>query len=130
MQSNGITSMTGGTTDMQLVPANVTVGGAGQVNASQVTLFGASNASADGSAVSRTSKAEKSSSGGGAGMCDEKTVEYLRDLIAEKRTIETNTNNNHSGTDDNNSGTSKSIVLRLLEQGKTHISAQNRLKKF
>ena len=126
MQSNGITAMTGGTTDMQLVPANVTVG-AGQVNASQVTLFGAANASADGSAVSRTSKAEKSSSGGGAGMCDEKTVEYLRDLIAEKRTIETNTNNNHSGgTDDNNSGTSKSIVLRLLEQGKTNISAQNR----
>ena len=46
----------------------------------------------------------------GGSMCDEKTVEYLRDLIEEKKTIE---NNN---TKDENAP--KSIVLRLLDQGK------------
>ena len=50
-------------------------------------------------------------------MCDEKTVEYLRDLIAEKRTLETN-NNNLTTDPDNNSNATKSIVLRLLDQGK------------
>ena len=53
-------------------------------------------------------------------MCDEKTVEYLRDLIAEKRTLETN-NNNLTADPDNNSNATKSIVLRLLDQGKKKI---------
>ena len=80
-------------------------------------------------------------------MCDEKTVEYLRDLIAEKQVIEehiTRTlSSNHNNTmpnsqsnyqDDNesnkneiennpstshttSSGTTKSIAQRLLDQG-------------
>ena len=54
-------------------------------------------------------------------MCDEKTVEYLRDLIAEKRTLETN-NNNLTADPDNNSNATKSIVLRLLDQGKKKTS--------
>ena len=55
------------------------------------------------------------------GMCDEKTVEYLRDLIEEKKTIE---NNNEeiremgSGTNASAISGPKSIVLRLLDQGK------------
>jgi len=59
--------------------------------------------------------AANTDSGVAGGMCDEKTVEYLRDLIAEKRTIENN-NINTSG-DPENCTTAKSIVLRLLEQG-------------
>ena len=56
-------------------------------------------------------------------MCDEKTVEYLRDLIEEKKTIETNNNKvDESGTTAGGSGNvqagPKSIVLRLLDQGK------------
>lgn len=53
-------------------------------------------------------------SGGGknaqncTGMCDEKTVEYLRDLFEEKKTIENNKEENAT----------KKIVLRLLDQGK------------
>ena len=46
----------------------------------------------------------------GGGMCDEKTVEYLRDLIEEKKTIENNNNKDENAP--------KSIVLRLLDQGK------------
>ena len=57
------------------------------------------------------------------GMCDEKTVEYLRDLIEERKTIE---NNNIEeiqeigGNGGNSVATSgpKSIVLRLLDQGR------------
>ena len=57
------------------------------------------------------------------GMCDEKTVEYLRDLIEERKTIE---NNNVEeiqeigGNGGNSVATSgpKSIVLRLLDQGR------------
>ena len=45
----------------------------------------------------------------GGGMCDEKTVEYLRDLIAEKHELE----QMESG------GSRKAIVTKLLEQGKT-----------
>ena len=48
-------------------------------------------------------------SSGGGGMCDEKTVEYLRDLIAEKHELE----QMESG------GSRKAIVTKLLEQGKT-----------
>ena len=46
----------------------------------------------------------------GGSMCDEKTVEYLRDLIEEKKTIENNNNKDENAP--------KSIVLRLLDQGK------------
>ena len=46
----------------------------------------------------------------GGSMCDEKTVEYLRDLIEEKKTIENNNNKDEN--------VPKSIVLRLLDQGK------------
>ena len=46
----------------------------------------------------------------GGGMCDEKTVEYLRDLIEQKKTIENNNNKDENAP--------KSIVLRLLDQGK------------
>ena len=58
------------------------------------------------------------------GMCDEKTVEYLRDLIEERKTIE---NNNieeiqEIGGNGGNSSVAtsgpKSIVLRLLDQGR------------
>ena len=58
------------------------------------------------------------------GMCDEKTVEYLRDLIEERKTIE---NNNIEeiqeigGNGGNSVATTsgpKSIVLRLLDQGR------------
>ena len=63
------------------------------------------------------------------GMCDEKTVEYLRDLIEEKKTIENNNNGgkNHEDIHEIVGGSStnasailgpKSIVLRLLDQGK------------
>ena len=48
-------------------------------------------------------------SSGGGGMCDEKTVEYLRDLIAEKHELE----QVESG------GSRKAIVTKLLEQGRT-----------
>ena len=57
-------------------------------------------------------------------MCDEKTVEYLRDLIEEKKTIETNNNKvDESGTAGSSGNVQvaagpKSIVLRLLDQGK------------
>lgn len=44
----------------------------------------------------------------GGSMCDEKTVEYLRDLIEEKKTIENNNNKDENAP--------KSIVLRLLDQ--------------
>ena len=46
--------------------------------------------------------------GGGGGMCDEKTVEYLRDLIAEK----------HELDQVEGGGSRKAIVAKLLEQGK------------
>jgi len=69
------------------------------------------------------------SSAAAGGMCDEKTVEYLRDLIEEKKTIENNNNGqNHeeihemgggSGTNASAILGPKSIVLRLLDQGKT-----------
>ena len=45
------------------------------------------------------------------GMCDEKTVEYLRDPIEEKKGIENNNKEENSP---------KSIVLRLLDQGKIY----------
>ena len=57
-----------------------------------------------------SSAANVAPAGAAGGMCDEKTVEYLRDLIEEKKTIEINC----SGKDD----ITKSIVLRLLDQGK------------
>ena len=119
MQSNGISA--------ELLVAAV---GGGQVNpatAAQqaVSMFSATN---DATAVSvtpgstsvagnKTINKTSASSGGAGGMCDEKTVEYLRDLIAEKRTLETN-NNNLTADPDNNSNATKSIVLRLLDQGK------------
>jgi len=66
------------------------------------------------------------SSAAAGGMCDEKTVEYLRDLIEEKKTIENNNNGqNHdeihemgggSGTNASAILGPKSIVLRLLDQ--------------
>ena len=46
----------------------------------------------------------------GGSMCDEKTDEYLRDPIEEKKTIENNNNKDENAP--------KSIVLRLLDQGK------------
>lgn len=67
-------------------------------------------------------------SGVAGGMCDEKTVEYLRDLIAEKRTIENN-NINTSG-DPENCTTAKSIVLRLLEQGEKDSEVLEAYKTF
>jgi hypothetical protein len=57
------------------------------------------------------------------GMCDEKTVEYLRDLIEERKTIENNNIEEIQEIGGNASGNSvatsgpKSIVLRLLDQG-------------
>ena len=45
----------------------------------------------------------------GGGMCDEKTVEYLRDLIAEKHELE---------QVESGGGSRKAIVTKLLEQGK------------
>ena len=74
------------------------------------------------------------------GMCDEKTVEYLRDLIAERQVIEEHVTGNRNKphlqsesdciktTTDNNpstsshpttssSGCTKSIAQRLLDQG-------------
>ncbi len=47
------------------------------------------------------------------GMCDEKTVEYLRDLIAEKQEVEVAAGSSGAG---NASG--KKIVVKLLEQGR------------
>ena len=58
------------------------------------------------------------------GMCDEKTVEYLRDLIEERKTIENNNIEEIQEIGGNASGNSvatsgpKSIVLRLLDQGR------------
>ena len=144
MQNNSITAMAG--TEM-LVPTS-NVGPQPAVNASTPmgvgsgtpvsieALFAAANSNASsadqspvtggGQAVNTKSSANKqqknnnnnaeNNSGVAGGMCDEKTVEYLRDLIAEKRTIENN-NINTSG-DPENCTTAKSIVLRLLEQGK------------
>ena len=57
-------------------------------------------------------------------MCDEKTVEYLRDLIEERKTIENNNIEEIQEIGGNASGNSvatsgpKSIVLRLLDQGR------------
>ena len=121
MQSNGISA--------ELLAAAV---GGGQVNAASaaqqaVSMFSATN---DATAVSVTPGStsvagnktinKTAASGGAGGMCDEKTVEYLRDLIAEKRTLETN-NNNLTTDPENNSNATKSIVLRLLDQGKKNI---------
>ena len=72
---------------------------------------------------------ESSATATAGGMCDEKTVEYLRDLIEEKKTIENNNNGgkNHEDIHEIVGGSStnasailgpKSIVLRLLDQGK------------
>ena len=58
------------------------------------------------------------------GMCDEKTVEYLRDLIEERKTIENNNIEEIQEIGGGNGGSSvatsgpKSIVLRLLDQGR------------
>ena len=58
------------------------------------------------------------------GMCDEKTVEYLRDLIEERKTIENNNIEDIqeiAGNVGNSVATTsgpKSIVLRLLDQGR------------
>ena len=49
-------------------------------------------------------------------MCDEKTVEYLRDLIAEKHELE----QMESG------GSRKAIVTKLLEQGKTVVEEEQK----
>ena len=51
------------------------------------------------------------------GMCDEKTVEYLRDLIQEKQTIEA-TAAAGGGTIGEDGKANKSVVVKLLEQGK------------
>jgi len=70
---------------------------------------------------------ESSATATAGGMCDEKTVEYLRDLIEEKKTIENNNNGgkNHEDIHEIVGGSStnasailgpKSIVLRLLDQ--------------
>ena len=141
MQNNSITAMAG--TEM-LVPTT-TVGIQPTVNTptpmgigggTPVSLFATANSNASsadpspvtggGQVVNTKSSANNkqlnknnaatTDSGVAGGMCDEKTVEYLRDLIAEKRTIENN-NINTSG-DPENCTTAKSIVLRLLEQGK------------
>ena len=72
---------------------------------------------------------ESSATATAGGMCDEKTVEYLRDLIEEKETIENNNNGGKNNEDIHEivGGSStnasailgpKSIVLRLLDQGK------------
>jgi hypothetical protein len=55
-----------------------------------------------------TTTAPSRSAPTGSSLCDEKTVEYLRDLIGEKHVLEA------AATPQ----TPKSIVLRLLEQGK------------
>ena len=90
------------------------------------------------------------------GMCDEKTVEYLRDLIAEKQRLEehiantaannrnyqgdanegssTNatendkpsTSSSHAPNNVNNNGATKTIAQRLLDQGMSQ-SFQNLL---
>lgn len=67
-------------------------------------------AAASGNKSSTGGASSNSAGGGGIGMCDEKTVEYLRDLIAEKQTIESNNNNGSSPA------ATKSIVLKLLDQ--------------
>ena len=142
MQNNSITAMAG--TEM-LVPTT-TVGIQPTVNTptpmgigggTPVSLFATANSNASsadpspvtggGQVVNTKSSANKqqnnnnnnaANSGVAGGMCDEKTVEYLRDLIAEKRTIENN-NINTSGDPENcTMASAKSIVLRLLEQGK------------
>jgi len=79
------------------------------------------------------------------GMCDEKTVEYLRDLIAEKQLLEehianaatnnrnfqgdnnepntnatengSSTSSSHATNNVNNNGATKTIAQRLLDQG-------------
>lgn len=50
-----------------------------------------------------------------AGMCDEKTVEYLRDLIAEKQNLEHQMD--VAGQMGMGVSPQKSVVFKLLEQG-------------
>ena len=82
------------------------------------------------------------------GMCDEKTVEYLRDLIAEKQLLEEHianavaNNRSYQGDNNesnvnaaennispssshatNNNGATKTIAQRLLDQGKPYHKA-------
>ena len=79
---------------------------------------------------------EKFCSGGS--ICDEKTVEYLRDLIAEKQSILTlgaapSTGEETLNTDSGNShakNNEKSIVVKLLDQGKLIIMLINTWTKF
>ena len=87
-------------------------------------------------------------------MCDEKTVEYLRDLIAEKQLLEehiasaatsnrnfqgdnnepntnatensSSTSSSHATNNVNNNGATKTIAQRLLDQGMSQ-SFQNLL---
>ena len=54
-----------------------------------------------------------------AGMCDEKTVEYLRDLIAEKQSLEHQLGVAQMGM--GGVGAQKGVVFKLLEQGRKNI---------
>lgn len=70
-------------------------------------------------------KGKMNSTGAAGGMCDEKTVEYLRDLIEEKKNIEVNSSNKSS---DGSENTTKKIVLRLLDQGKDMLKVTSLFK--
>ena len=78
----------------------------------------------------------ESGGGGGGGLCDEKTVEYLRDLIAEKQSILAGGGGRKQAVADPKDAAASgggvepsavaarpknNVVLRLLDQGKTHI---------
>lgn len=69
--------------------------------------------------VSATPSGHASSGkGGGAGMCDEKTVEYLRDLIAEKQILERDREGVAVGVANGGGGGGKSVLMKLLDQGR------------
>ena len=88
----------------QLLQAQLAVGAQ-----QQLLLTGGNNNNSSSSNTATTPPGNPASTSSKAtGMCDEKTVEYLRDLIAEKQAIEVNSN----------AANAKSIVLKLLDQGK------------
>ena len=101
-----------------------------QQNPNATTPNGQKNSSNQkGQNSAKVNNRESSATATAGGMCDEKTVEYLRDLIEEKKTIENNNNGgkNHEDIHEIVGGSStnasailgpKSIVLRLLDQGK------------
>lgn len=79
-------------------------------NNNSTSISTSTSTSVSHSCLSSSSSTSNSVSGGAtaAGMCDEKTVEYLRDLIAEKQAIET-----QFGAE------SKNVVIKLLDQGES-----------